>query len=87
LFPGRNNHQPLTTRQFSRLFKDAVQAAGLRKTLSLHSLRHFFATHLLERGKDIRVIAAFERVCCRRRRRNVRAGLPRPPALAAHGPA
>ena len=58
LFPGRNNHQPLTTRQFSRLFKEAAKAAGLRKTLSLHSLRHSFATHLLERGRDIRVIQA-----------------------------
>jgi integrase/recombinase XerD len=58
LFPGRNRHQPLTTRQFSRLFKEAVKAAGLRKTLSLHSLRHSFATHLLEDGKDIRVIQA-----------------------------
>src|SRR5712691_413341 len=58
LFPGRSHHQPLTTRQFSRLFKEAAKAAGLRKTLSLHSLRHSFATHLLERGRDIRVIQA-----------------------------
>src|SRR5712671_1323779 len=58
LFPGRSNHQPLTTRQFSRLFKEAAKAAGLRKMLSLHSLRHSFATHLLERGRDIRVIQA-----------------------------
>jgi integrase/recombinase XerD len=58
LFPGRNRHQPLTTRQFSRLFKEAVKAAGLRKTLSLHSLRHSFATHLLERGKNLRLIQA-----------------------------
>jgi len=58
LFPGRSQHQPLTTRQFSRLFKEAAKAAGLRKTVSLHSLRHSFATHLLERGKDIRLIQA-----------------------------
>jgi site-specific recombinase XerD len=58
LFPGRSQYQPLTTRQFSRLFKEAARAAGLRKTLSLHSLRHSFATHLLERGRDIRVIQA-----------------------------
>jgi site-specific recombinase XerD len=58
LFPGRTDHQPVTTRQFSRLFKEAAKAAGLHKTLSLHSLRHSFATHLLEDGKDIRVIQA-----------------------------
>ena len=58
LFPGRSGHQPMTTRQFSRLFKEAAKAAGLRKTVSLHSLRHSFATHLLERGTDIRVIQA-----------------------------
>jgi site-specific recombinase XerD len=58
LFPGRSQHQPLTTRQFSRLFKEAAKAAGLRKMVSLHSLRHSFATHLLERGRDIRVIQA-----------------------------
>jgi site-specific recombinase XerD len=57
LFPGRTD-QPVTTRQFNRLFKQAAKAAGLRKTLSLHSLRHSFATHLLEDGKDIRVIQA-----------------------------
>ena len=58
LFPGRSKRRPLTTRQFARLFKQAVKAAGLRKTLSLHTLRHSFATHLLERGTDIRVIQA-----------------------------
>src|SRR6516165_10506299 len=58
LFPGRRKPRPLTTRQFARLFKQATKAAGLRKTLSLHTLRHSFATHLLERGTDIRVIQA-----------------------------
>jgi integrase/recombinase XerD len=56
LFPGRHGH--LTTRQLGRLFKDAAKAAGLRKAVSLHSLRHSFATHLLEDGKDIRLIQA-----------------------------
>jgi site-specific recombinase XerD len=60
LFPGRSERLglSLTTRQFARLFKEAVKAAGLRKTLSLHTLRHSFATHLLERGTDIRLIQA-----------------------------
>src|ERR1700751_4940219 len=58
LFPGRSKRRPLTTRQFGRLFKQAAKAAGLRKTLSLHTLRPSFATHLLERGTDIRVIQA-----------------------------
>lgn len=58
LFPGHTDHRPVTTRQFGRLFKHAAKAAGLRKTLSLHSLRHSFATHLLEAGKDIRMIQA-----------------------------
>ena len=60
LFPGRNDRLglPVTTRQFGRLFKDAAKAAGLRKALSLHTLRHSFATHLLERGTDIRLIQA-----------------------------
>jgi len=58
LFPGRSRHRPLTTRQFSRLFKEAAKDGGLRKAISLHTLRHSFATHLLERGTDIRLIQA-----------------------------
>src|SRR5271157_3806636 len=58
LFPGRIDRHPATTRQFGRLFKQAAKAAGLRKAVSLHSLRHSFATHLLENGKDIRLIQA-----------------------------
>ena len=58
LFPGRIDRQPTTARQFGRLFKEAAKAAGLRKAASLHSLRHSFATHLLEDGTDIRLIQA-----------------------------
>lgn len=57
LFPGRRG-KPITTRQLSRLFHEAADAAGIRKDVTLHALRHSFATHLLERGTDIRIIQA-----------------------------
>lgn len=56
LFPGQNPVDPLSTRQLSRAFVIARQAAGIEKKVTLHSLRHAFATHLLERHEDIRVI-------------------------------
>jgi integrase len=43
LFPGRKRGEPITTRQLSRLFHDAAEAAGIKKPVSLHSLRHSFA--------------------------------------------
>jgi integrase/recombinase XerD len=57
LFPGRRG-KPMTTRQLNRLFHEAADAAGIRKGVTLHALRHSFATHLLERGTDIRIIQA-----------------------------
>jgi integrase/recombinase XerD len=47
LFPGQNPVNPLTTRQLARIFHGAKDAAGIDKKVSLHSLRHCFATHLL----------------------------------------
>jgi integrase/recombinase XerD len=56
LFPGRDPVQPLTTRQLNRACHAAAQVAGIDKRVSLHTLRHSFATHLLEQKVDIRVI-------------------------------
>jgi site-specific recombinase XerD len=56
LFPGRDPAQPMTTRQLNRACHAAAQMAGISKRVSLHTLRHSFATHLLEQNIDVRVI-------------------------------
>jgi integrase/recombinase XerD len=56
LFPGLNPVEPLTARQLNRAVHEARLAARIDKQVSLHTLRHSFATHLLEQKVDIRVI-------------------------------
>jgi site-specific recombinase XerD len=56
LFPGMDPVAPLSTRQLNRMCKTAATAAELDKRISMHTLRHSFATHLLEHKTDIRVI-------------------------------
>jgi integrase/recombinase XerD len=56
LFPGRDRVLPMTTRQLNRACHAAADMAGINKRVSLHTLRHSFATHLLEQNIDVRVI-------------------------------
>jgi site-specific recombinase XerD len=56
LFPGQNPINPLSTRQLNRICHAAADAAEIDKRVSMHTLRHSYATHLLEQKVDIRVI-------------------------------
>ena len=56
IFPGQNPIDPLSTRQLNRAIHSAAKTAQIDKRVSMHTLRHSFATHLLEQKVDIRVI-------------------------------
>jgi hypothetical protein len=53
---GSRSHEPLSTRQLNRAIHEAAEVAKLDKRVSMHTLRHSYATHLLEQKVDIRVI-------------------------------
>ena len=58
LFPGRGEGTSLSTHQLNNIFHKVRKAAGITKAVNVHSLRHSFATHLYDRGIDIRTIQA-----------------------------
>lgn len=56
LFPGRDGQQSISVSALQRAFKEALGKSGIQKSASVHTLRHSYATHLLESGIDLRVI-------------------------------
>jgi site-specific recombinase XerD len=58
LFPGQSTSHHLSVRSAQNIFEKALKNAGIQKPVSIHSLRHTFATHLLESGTDIKYIQA-----------------------------
>ena len=56
LFSGQDKERHITTRTVGKIFSNVCRAVKILKSVSVHSLRHSFATHLLESGIDIRYI-------------------------------
>jgi integrase/recombinase XerD len=65
LIPGRDEDHAIDPTVLHGACRSAVKAAGLTKRVTLHTLRHSFATHLLENGTDIRIIQALPRASSR----------------------
>jgi integrase/recombinase XerD len=58
LFPGRKENHPVSTRHIQKTIENIAKAAQIKKNVHVHTLRHSFATHLLQNGTDIRKIQA-----------------------------
>ena len=56
LFPGQKPHRPICTTSVSLVLRKVIRETGFTKRVTMHTLRHCFATHLLEAGTDIRIL-------------------------------